>query len=921
MEKDRESPKGHEFRKKVLRPGNSCHHCGDSLWGSALSCSACKFAAHDRCSSAVVSPCLRMSINEITRPVAHKWSSLQKFKKKFCNVCRKRMDDRNGRRCEVCKYYAHKACITVSLPVCKRSAEYNTFVTPDESSNTRHQWLEGNLKASDKCRQCHQSCYSDCLTAFRCLYCHTAVHSACKHAVSEACDLGVLRNIYLPAYSVYRPEMSLFQAHVTATISEHNAMPAPAGTYAEQMLGYRLHDAEGDNVSLAESISPEVTSNSGAMVTLKIFDSTLDQFKKITVPADADPSEILVAAQVEFNISQEESAMFCIALETTPKSYEPVTKLAGQMELTDKLVFRSTDQLMSSIRIYHSTNNHNTEVCVLSVSPLTTTVDVVQQAIASFGLVVSPEQLQDYVLTEMNMYDGLAERILEDSDKPYVVLHDHAKESVQRLQMVRLYLRNVKMDIPATIYVGDLPKSWDGPRLINSLQQALGTGMSDNIEFGPAFPQYGCIFLSIRNENLARQACLILRTAIYIEHRRPKVMVVPTIKEEVIPEDCNPLLTFINERSGGGQGSELYVQMIRLLNPNQVFNLSHGGPLLGLYAFRNIKQFKILVAGGDGTVGWVLSQLDAMRDLWKNPSAPVAVIPLGTGNDLARVLRWGAGYTGESAMSVLEMIEDSLVVPLDRWNVVFEPDRTAGKATFSSLMGSLLHHTSIDLSGEDELGLAEKAPSLAAQIADKPQSYVMNNYLGIGVEAEIALKFHLAREENPEKFSSRLHNKGVYLKMSISKMMQRGDNDHTRDLSHNMTMDVDGERIKLPSGLGGIIFLNIKSWMAGCDGWGSEREDRFRPPSMNDGLLEIIGVQGVMHLGQIQGGLRGGIRLGQGSVINFRLSTPTPIEIDGEPFLQPVGRCKVTQGNTAQMMRRHKRYHGSFPNVPTISAS
>lgn len=67
--------------------------------------------------------------------------------------------------------------------------------------------------------------------------------------------------------------------------------------------------------------------------------------------------------------------------------------------------------------------------------------------------------------------------------------------------------------------------------------------------------------------------------------------------------------------------------------------MSASGPDEALRLINKIRvQCRILVAGGDGTVGWILNEI--VRKNIK-PLPEVSIMPIGTGNDLSRVLNWG----------------------------------------------------------------------------------------------------------------------------------------------------------------------------------------------------------------------------------------------------------------------------------------
>ena len=70
-----------------------------------------------------------------------------------------------------------------------------------------------------------------------------------------------------------------------------------------------------------------------------------------------------------------------------------------------------------------------------------------------------------------------------------------------------------------------------------------------------------------------------------------------------------------------------------------------------------------------GSFAYILPKLHTFFfSLWLQPTPQVAILPLGTGNDLARVLDWGEGYTGDvDVRQILDQLETAVPAKLDRW--------------------------------------------------------------------------------------------------------------------------------------------------------------------------------------------------------------------------------------------------------------
>ena len=119
-------------------------------------------------------------------------------------------------------------------------------------------------------------------------------------------------------------------------------------------------------------------------------------------------------------------------------------------------------------------------------------------------------------------------------------------------------------------------------------------------------------------------------------------------------------------------------------------------------------------------------------------------------------------------------------------------------------------------------------------------------FFSIGFDASITHEFKLKRESEPGSCDTRTKNKAYHAWFGIKQLIKPMDY-----IDEHIKLIVDGIVTPLPKKIRSLQVLNIHSSADGVDFFAhaqdsiKEELQNFKPPAINDGLLEVVGYRGM----------------------------------------------------------------------------
>ncbi|KAJ0788834.1 putative diacylglycerol kinase (ATP) [Helianthus annuus] len=385
-----------------------------------------------------------------------------------------------------------------------------------------------------------------------------------------------------------------------------------------------------------------------------------------------------------------------------------------------------------------------------------------------------------------------------------------------------------------------------------------------------------------------------------------------TVEDLSEPPAC-PTLVFINSKSGGQLGGQLLITYRSVLNQNQVFDLGEDAPdqvLRRMYltleklkvdgdklAAKIEKQLRVIVAGGDGTAGWLLG---VVSDLKLPYPPPIATVPLGTGNNLPFAFGWGKKNPGTdrgSVLKFLEQVSEGKEMEIDSWHILMRMKSAGSCDPIAPLELPHSLHAFNRVSDTDELNVSGYNTFRGG----------FWNYFSMGMDAQVSYAFHCERKLHPEKFKNQLTNQSTYAKIGCAQgwfaapLFQPSSKNIAQIMKVKIMQRHGGwKELKIHHSIRSILCLNLPSFSGGLNPWGTPNPKQNKtgevltPPYVDDGLIEIVGFRDAWH-GLFLLAPKGkghGTRLAQTHRVRFEFhkggADCTYMRMDGEPWKQPL---------------------------------